>query len=256
MNNRESIRKILGRTRRFRPNFSLIELLVVIAIIAILASMLLPALRSAKEITKRSTCAGNMKQLYYGAAAYTIDHDEYLPKWSDWTARVADAMGMTYTGTRPQSKSFNQGLFMCPSTIGPGDVSQGWNPAVTYNGELFRTSYGPTLYPNDAASVTIPQGGWQLYYQAWNNNAYKRLRNVTNGSVLLIEKALYTLNWSAIDVSEYNRALYTNDAYNAGVLKYGTHYRHLNSANFLFKEGHILPFKQGKQFTNNWVPKE
>ena len=256
MKNRQATLEKLGRARRFRSNFSLIELLVVIAIIAILASMLLPALRSAKEITKRSTCANNMKQIYYGAAAYTIDHDEYLPKWDYWTARVADSIGRTYTGNWPLSKTYNQGLFMCPGTVGPSDTSQGWNAAFTYNGESFRTSYGPTLYANDAAGVTIPQGGWQLYYAAWNNNAYKRLKNVTNSSVLLIEKALYCINWAAVDVSEYNRPLYTNDAYNAGVLKYGSHYRHLNSANFLFKEGHILPFKIGKQFTNNWVPKE
>lgn len=62
-----------------KKNFTLIELLVVIAIIAILASMLLPALSQAREKSKAATCLNNLKQQYMFAAQYIADNKDLMP---------------------------------------------------------------------------------------------------------------------------------------------------------------------------------
>jgi prepilin-type N-terminal cleavage/methylation domain-containing protein len=91
-----------------RRAFTLIELLVVIAIIAILASMLLPALSKAKERGRRVKCVSNLRQLALGSLMYADDHQGALTGTTDY---YDDNLNWLYRGYAPALEAF-----ICPGT--------------------------------------------------------------------------------------------------------------------------------------------
>ncbi len=62
-----------------KQTFTLVELLVVMAIVAILASMLLPALGKAKETAQAAICINNLKQIGLSMDLYRNDYDDFFP---------------------------------------------------------------------------------------------------------------------------------------------------------------------------------
>jgi len=116
-----------------KKGFTLIELLVVIAIIAILASIIMPALGRAREAARRAVCMANLHNIGLMLLMYANDHDQQLPwymaafylqgydspRWLGPAAQTTEWIGTIkgYWGGRAR-------IFFCPSAYNAGDYHQ------------------------------------------------------------------------------------------------------------------------------------
>ena len=179
-----------------RRGFTLIELLVVIAIIALLISILLPALSHSREVTRRVVCASNIRQVFLGFSGYANDNNEWYPSSGSTTpSRITNREDFTnnYMGgnnviTRAGCPSAEYAGNQRVEHLNRSSIYSGW---INWAGHLMG-SWNPPCSGNAACPMVPAFVGYYCAYhksldghrfESGNNENGKRIRPAVNRQI-------------------------------------------------------------------------
>jgi len=208
----------------FKKNiFTLVELLIVIAIIAVLVSILLPALRKAKYSSYRILCANNQKQIHIALSQYDIDYNGLPPLNVEFGSPLRWSSGWCGSGMLYTSGYINNGhVFFCPS---PENMA--WTPAAragqgSYNGRNDNNIYGWEYgLSHESGTNSYIMNNYWLRWNL-NTNYYEKAKMLPRLSLNSPERWLNTDHWG--------NYVFTADGY---------WNPHGTGINILFIDGHV-----------------
>lgn len=244
--------------------FTLIELLVVIAIIAILAAILFPVFAQAREKARQTSCLSNQKQIGLGVMMYVQDYDEVYPM-DQWYTTTGDQVRW-FDSVNPYVKNgdkfaFNNrsngagGIWSCPSFPSKQTAQYGVHLYVFPDGGSCPWINSPTTKTTPMAAIDAPAEKIAIVEKGQNDGNESWLTFVPDewnwtDTVGNPPGSVQGAKWD-IDRS---RSHDCDFAYSTNAPTYGNYgqcggmprYRHSDTANFVFFDGHVKSMARGR----------
>ncbi len=211
--------------------FTLIELLVVISIVALLISILLPALQNARESARKIKCGTNLKQLGLATNTYIDDNHGYFPNYLHSTNGYAsgilqiNALARYINARRSDQTITTPGMYSIYDYRG------------TTIEEIYVATHPVVVCPSSGTNYTLANYGWNGYLCSapkpeigTYNVVHKRLFDIARPSEVLLMS----------DVT--GRAYLSYHDFTASPVVVG--YRHNQSVNILFNDFHVASTKE------------
>ena len=224
------------RTRA--SQFTLIELLVVIGVIAILASLLLPALGNVRELAKAMKCVSNQRQAHLCWSSYIDDYGGALPLVSGWLYTGDSYPNGDWWPTRLKpyaGEPAQYGVYW--DTLKSDGIF--WCPSLPFNS----TSTVYCAYGMHSYGV----GGGQAGY-GWAPPGLRKQTQIATPSeqFAFVDTIYYGLLQGSGGGKNYGRA---SIEWENGVDVTKISYRHGLKANVIFCDGHGIPMRHNEIFT-------